>query len=651
MLLQLPNELIGTILTHLPRRDLFNVATCSQLLHSLAIPILYSSVQLLVSNKLNEELQKWELSVDEDLVRLLVSDERRYGKYIRQIRVVQGEKGVESPSEDTETESIPEEYSHSKVEGEGNRPQDGEEEEQEREEEREGNDEEQDEDDESEDESEDDIPRILEPSDGVEFAITGQISSLLEMDEIRLTSFKWRLFTDIPPRLFRKLAEMPGNSLSTIEISSHGHGRMPCTLPKDSLPCLRKFVVRDIYSPRRVVELHYILRASPGLQSFGFYLGEEASPEARDYYFQFSDSEIAGVDVDLDGLFWEKKPTHWTDFIENCIFRNLQEVPLKELRVGGIRLTSKMAQCLPLETLHHLHLQDPGTSFDFIEALDMARLKLETFNIVYERIGENCVYRKFVGDLPPGLRHLGFLCTTWDIDPDNVDHGLEGEYPGIFSLPEEFTERQKGTLETMTFSVLIHDWQTYQVNANHGYNFKVSPQLSKLTEISVPLLLTKIKSKKKLPNGPIPGIEKHFWEPMTIAVESLSMLPNLRILTLNPISTEYRTDFIENIFEPDVRFRQWVDMYQERLVGYIDDLVSTYTAEYSRNSQSDQGPPPLKWIFVVGGEECGLEVGFRVEWNYGDRDGKYGPSTTMLPGPEARRLVKTEDMRFRKYCW
>ncbi|RVD87054.1 uncharacterized protein DFL_005302 [Arthrobotrys flagrans] len=695
MFLRLPNELIGMVLGNLPRRDLFNVALCSRLLHTLVIPILYSNVELPVAEKFNPALGTHVTLVDEELMQLLQYG-RKYGKYIRRIRVVPGERG-EAPNVEEEKIEIDEnsqsgglgarqdnsssgsgrkeassgehgrELEEEDAEEGGDEEEEGDQlkkrEEGGREEEGSDGDDEGEgegfddgEDDEEGDEggeedSEDESGGssfVVEPrSSDTDLAIANQIFALMEIGETRLTSFKWLLHTEISPNLFQKLVEVPGNILSTLEILSHGCNSPAYKLPEGSLPCLRKLVVRGGYSPQRVAELHYILRASLGLQSFGFGIGEEASPEAHDFYFQFTDEEMAGIGFENDDFRWEEKPTHWTDFIENCIFKNLKNLPLRELMTEGFTLTSKMARLLPLDSLRHISLSGLGTSFAFIQDIDTQKLNLETCNIVYERVGELCLFRKFVGDLRPGLRHLGLRCNVWDADPSNSDHNLELEYPGLFSLPEEFTERQQDTLETMTFNVLIHDWQNYRSTPDHSQNFKISSEFSKLTELSVPLLTTKTKSAKKLPNGPIPGENKDFWVLALIPLDGITALPNLRVLTLNPISTEYRADFVESIFEENIHFKKWVDMHQELLVKYIEELVRTYGNGYGQTFGLDR-QPPLEWIFVVGGEGCHLEVGFRIKWSRAKENVKYDFQTIILSGIEARKLIKTEDMRFRK---
>ncbi|KAF3116871.1 hypothetical protein TWF706_000094 [Orbilia oligospora] len=488
------------------------------------------------------------------------------------------------------------------------------------------------------------------PSD-TDFAIASQISSLMEIGEAPLTGFKWLLNIDISPDFFQRiLVEGLGSKLSTLEILSHGSNLPARKLPEDRLPCLRKLLVRGVYSPQRVAELHYILRASPGLQSFGFGVGEAAIPEADfNSRFRFSDSEIAGIGLENDDFGWGRAPTNWTDFIETCIFKNLQRLPLRELMIEDVGLTPMMAKLLPLGSLRHMSLSGIGSSFGFIEEIDMQKLQLETCNIVYERVGENCLFRKFIGDLQPGLRHLGFRCKAWDvdIDLDLLGHTLEIEYPGIFLLPEGFTEKQKDTLETLIFSVIIPDWKGGWVMITPPKNFEISSEFSKLTEASVPLLMKNTMSKKRLPNGPIPGPQKIFWTLIPISLSGASRLPNLRTLTLTPISTEYRADFVENIFETKIHFKGWVEMYQEQLVKYVEDLVGTYANGYMQEFGIDRRPS-LEWIFVIGEENCHFEVGFRIEWSLVNGGLKYDSRITLLPGTDARNSIKTEDMRFRK---
>ncbi|KAF3212917.1 hypothetical protein TWF191_010392 [Orbilia oligospora] len=470
----------------------------------------------------------------------------------------------------------------------------------------------------------------------------------MKIGEAPLTGFKWLLNIDISPDFFQRiLVEGLGSKLSTLEILSHGSNLPARKLPEDRLPCLRKLLVRGVYSPQRVAELHYILRASPGLQSFGFGVGEAAIPEADlNSRFRFSDSEMVGIGLENHDFGWERAPTNWTDFIETCIFKNLQRLPLRELVIEDVGLTPMMAKLLPLGSLRHMSLSGIGTSFGFIETIDTQKLRLETCNIVYERVGENCLFRKFIGDLQPGLRHLGFRCKAWDvdIDLDELGHTLEVEYPGIFLLPEGFTEKQKDTLETLIFNVTIPDWKGGWVTPPK--NFEISSEFSKLTEASIPLLMRNTMSKKRLPNGPIPGPQKIFWTLIPIPLSGASGLPNLRTLTLTPISTEYRADFVENIFETGIHFKGWVEMYQEQLVKYVEDLVGTYATGYMQVFGIDRRPS-LEWIFVIGEESCHFEVGFRIEWSLVNGESKYDSRITLLPGTDARNSIKTEDMRFR----
>ncbi|KAF3156414.1 hypothetical protein TWF751_002814, partial [Orbilia oligospora] len=153
-------------------------------------------------------------------------------------------------------------------------------------------------------------------------------------------------------------------------------------------------------------------------------------------------------------------------------------------------------------------------------------------------------------------------------------------------------------------------------------------------------------SKKRLPNGPIPGPQKIFWTLIPISLSGASRLPNLRTLTLTPISTEYRADFVENIFETKIHFKGWVEMYQEQLVTYVEDLVGTYANGYMQAFGIDRRPS-LEWIFVIGEENCHFEVGFRIGWSLVNGL-KYDSRITLLPGTDARNSIKTEDMRFRK---
>ncbi|KAF3265633.1 hypothetical protein TWF192_000276 [Orbilia oligospora] len=669
MLPQLPNELIGTVLGHLPRRDLFNIALCSRLLHSLVIPILYSNIELRVVNKFNTKSRKWENLVDPGLTQLLLHDERKYGKYIRRIRVVSGQGGTPNVEVgkkmeiDGESGLGGEEVS---LEGREREPDEGSEEgseggklrgeEQEEEEsDKNGGDEGEEEGGDGRNEEHDEHTSVessmavdSRPSD-TNFVIASQISSLMKIGEAPLTGFKWLLNIDISPDFFQRiLVEGLGSKLSTLEILSHGSNLPARKLPEDRLPCLRKLLVRGVYSPQRVAELHYILRASPGLQSFGFGVGEAAIPEADlNSRFRFSDSEMVGIGLENHDFGWERAPTNWTDFIETCIFKNLQRLPLRELVIEDVGLTPMMAKLLPLGSLRHMSLSGIGTSFGFIETIDTQKLRLETCNIVYERVGENCLFRKFIGDLQPGLRHLGFRCKAWDvdIDLDELGHTLEVEYPGIFLLPEGFTEKQKDTLETLIFNVTIPDWKGGWVTPPK--NFEISSEFSKLTEASIPLLMRNTMSKKRLPNGPIPGPQKIFWTLIPIPLSGASGLPNLRTLTLTPISTEYRADFVENIFETGIHFKGWVEMYQEQLVKYVEDLVGTYATGYMQVFGIDRRPS-LEWIFVIGEESCHFEVGFRIEWSLVNGESKYDSRITLLPGTDARNSIKTEDMRFRK---
>ncbi|KAK6340091.1 hypothetical protein TWF730_001864 [Orbilia blumenaviensis] len=651
MLIQLPNELIRAVLRDLPRRDLFNLAICNKLLHSLVVPILYSDLELRIANKIDKEIKEWEDSLDAGLMELLLQDQRKYGQYVRRIRVTLGEgakisEAVGQKRRNEEDHEEEEDYDEGH-ENEGEEYDDDDDDDDDNDDD--GDDESQEKDeDESEGDDDDDGSYSVDHEDvpyQVTPAVIGPISSLIEVTKERLNSFRWLLKVDVPRDLFKELIQGPANTLSILEIIAHGSNLPPQKIQENSLPCLRKLIVKGIYSPQRIAELHYLLRASPGLEIFGFGIGEDATSEAQAHNFEFSDGEMTGIGLEEKDFEWEKKPTNWTDFIENCIFKNLQNIPLKEIRAYDARLTSKMAEFLNIRNLRRIDFRGIGNSFDFIEALDTKPLQLETCNILYNREGEVCLFRQFIGNLRPGLRHLVFVCIAWDSERDDDDDELEEEYPGLFSLPEEFMERQKSTLETMTFNLLIHDWQIHPATSSCDASFRIPSGFSKLKEISVPLVISKAEPGGEIPDGPIPYAED-IWDLLPVALDDISALEHLHVLTLCPILNEYRLYFIGNIFTPDFEFRGWVDTYQRYLTEYIEKLVDTYGSNYGHNFGLDR-LPPLQWVFVVGGEDCSLEVGFRIEWGEGHGDSKRNALIKIYSGRDARKLIRTKDMKHR----
>ncbi|KAK6344682.1 hypothetical protein TWF718_006640 [Orbilia javanica] len=656
MLLQLPNELVGAILGHLPHGDLFNVAICSRLLHKLVIPVLYTSIEIPVCFKQNAELGELVPSVDPKLMWLLIHDERKYGKYVQSIRVVSGEgdgaSGEEGEDKMDIGDDIHTQEDENGEEGEeggreignlgGNKNEDGDSEE-------EDENERDDSDDEGTEDGSDFSFAVEDPRPNDEdLTIANQISLLIEIGRAPLTSFKWHLNADISPKFFWNLMEMPGSKLSTLEVLSHGSSYpLPAhKLPEGGLPHLRKLVVQGVTSPHRVAELHYIIRASPGLKYFGFGLSIEASHEALEDSFRFAPPEMIGIGFENSDFGWQEPPVLWLDFMETCIFKHFTGLPLRELTLENVMLTPQLASYLPLDSLRHLSLPAVGEPFDFIQGIDIERIQLETCNIAYNMVGEGCVLCKFGLDLQPGLRHLGFRCSFWGADTGRIDWDARLHYSELFTLPEEFAERQKGTLETMPFDAIVDD-EVVTPAFKEPRDFEISSKSTESAEIAAPFETGKTAADNERIDPPLlrrmPFLQYVFWCFEQMPLSGISRLPYLRVLTLASVPSEYRMGFTDNVLDGNENFKAYTDWYLEHLLNYIEDLLGRFAGSYGQNFGLDR-KPQLERIFVVGGADCENEVGFEIEWSRIDTSLKYKSRTTVIRRTDAQKSVETKDI-------
>ncbi|KAK6539177.1 hypothetical protein TWF694_009421 [Orbilia ellipsospora] len=616
MLATLPFELIDRILEHLAKHDLAHIMRCNKRLLSVSVVLLYKDLELLVEKPRYERDQYIEGSTDPVLMSTLAECKRGYASLVQSVTVTRIQQGKGAAGWTRRMGIDPTDENSN-----------------------------------------------LPPS----FRTTSeQLGAFLEAHEGKLREFKWERLTEgCRPSFLQGLIEKQGQNLTVLKLILPPAYMTPtphlCKLDVGSLPSLRTLSF-DLEWQLHAVQLYYFLRASPNLECLSCKVEGGAVVRGRTkLFYETARYRNDGIEIGLPST-----EIPWAKVLEHCLFKSLERLKLKKLKLKNFNLTGNMTKWVYVDNLESLKL-----TYNWLTTPDALRnlrpetmLKLDTCKIIYRMYEDGyAAFHEFLEMIPSKLVKLRYIGIF------NDDNPLESGLPFLisaFPLSVAFVDRHKDTLRYLTYNIIGRgDWGTYFESLEQEDPRDLIPrQCSQLREVYSLFQVERVERPLE-PRHP-DGIDNAptILRPVNPALDKLDGLENLHNLLLMPGCHSYRGGNLVGMAEymrrgmlishhhEDGPFRVWVNDANPEPSARLDDLAieatmlgryvkllaTSYEAWFSNYFDRE---PTLKWVWFLGGFWGETSLGFRISWvRNEDTVGKVGGP---IYRPRLKVLLDMED--------